>query len=48
MKRGHITGHKQERTGKGNNWWYQTPETEEIIRKLEAEWQARQTTQESK
>jgi hypothetical protein len=40
MKRGHVTGHKQERTGKG--WWYQTEEVEAIIRQLEAEWQARQ------
>jgi hypothetical protein len=47
MKRGHITGHKKERSGKGHNWWYQIPEAEEIIRKLEAEWQTRQTTQAS-
>jgi hypothetical protein len=40
MKRGHVTGHKQERTGKA--WWYQTPEAEEMIRKLEAEWAAKQ------
>jgi hypothetical protein len=40
MKRGHVTGHKQEHPGKG--WWYQTEEAEEIIRELEAEWQVRQ------
>jgi hypothetical protein len=48
MKRGHVTGHKQERSGKGSNWWYQTPEVEAMIRQMEAEWQARQTTQDSK
>src|SRR6266446_2086706 len=48
MKRGHVTGHKHECSGKGNNWWYQTPEAEAIIRKLEAEWDAKQTTQASK
>ena len=42
MKRGHVTGHKKERTGKRSNWWYHTPEAEEIIYKLEAEWEARQ------
>jgi hypothetical protein len=26
----------------GPNWWYNTPEAEEIIRKLEAEWEAKQ------
>ena len=35
MKRGHVTGHKQERTGK--SWWYQTEEAEAMIRQLEAE-----------
>jgi len=40
MKRGHVTGHKQERPG--NGWWYQTEEAEAIVRQLEAEWQARQ------
>src|SRR6266540_7084788 len=48
MKRGHVTGHKQERTGKGNNWWYQTPEAEAILRQLEAEWEAKQAQQASK
>jgi len=28
MKRGHVTGHKKERTGKG--WWYQTEEVEAL------------------
>jgi hypothetical protein len=42
MKRGHVTGHKPERPGKGNNWWYQTSEAEAIMRKLEAEWEAKQ------
>ena len=42
MKHGHVTGHKKERSGKGSNWWYQTPEAEAIIRKLEAEWEAKQ------
>jgi hypothetical protein len=42
MKHGHVTGHKKERSGKGSNWWYQTPEAEAIIRKLEAEWEATQ------
>jgi hypothetical protein len=39
MKHGHVTGHKKERSGKGRNWWYHTPEAEEIIRKLDAEWE---------
>jgi hypothetical protein len=39
MKHGHVTGHKQERTGQG---WYQTEEAEALIRQLEAAWQARQ------
>ena len=43
MKRGHITGHKTERTGKG--WWYQTPEAEAIIRRLEQEEATRQAKQ---
>src|SRR6266436_2234482 len=38
MKKGHCTGHKRERSGKGNNWWYASPEAEEIMRKIEAEW----------
>jgi hypothetical protein len=42
MKRGHVTGNKKERSGKGNNWWFQTPEAEAMIRKLEAEWEAKQ------
>ena len=42
MKRGHVTGHKHECSGKGNNWWYQTPEAEAIILKLEVEWEAKQ------
>jgi hypothetical protein len=40
MKRGHVTGHKQERTGQG--WWSQSEEAEAIIRQLEVAWQARQ------
>jgi len=39
MKRGHITGHKKER--KGRTDWYKQIE-EEHIRRIEAEWQARQ------
>jgi len=39
MKRGHVTGHKKERKGSTN--WYKTIE-EEHIRRIEAEWQARQ------
>jgi hypothetical protein len=42
MKRGHVTGTKQERSGKGHNWWYATEEAQEILRQLEAEWQAKQ------
>ena len=42
MKRGHVTGHKQERSSKSNNWWYQTPEAEAMIRQMEAEWEAKQ------
>ena len=30
MKRGHITGHKHERSGKGSNWWYQTRMVEKL------------------
>ena len=48
MKRGHVTGTKKERSGKGTSWWYQTPEAEAMIRQLEAEWAAKQTTQASK
>jgi hypothetical protein len=39
MKHGHVTGHKQER--KGASDWY-TQIEEENIRKIEAEWQAKQ------
>ena len=39
MKRGHVTGHKKER--KGSTDWYKAIE-EEHIRRIEAEWQARQ------
>ena len=39
MKRGHVTGTKRER--KGASDWYKTIE-EENIRKIEAEWQAKQ------
>ena len=42
MQHGHVTGHKKERSGKGNNWWYQTPEAEAMIQKLAAEWAAKQ------
>jgi hypothetical protein len=45
MKRGHITGHKKERSGKGSNWYYATEEAQEMLRKLDAEWEAKQTTQ---
>ena len=41
MQRDHVTGHKQERTGKA--WWYQTEEAETMMRQLEAEWQHRET-----
>ncbi len=43
MKRGHVTGTKKERCGKA--WWYQTPEAEEMMRQLEAAWQAKQEQQ---
>ena len=39
MKHGHVTGHKQER--KGASDWYKQIE-EENIRRIEAEWQAKQ------
>ena len=39
MQRGHCTGHKQER--KDASDWYKKIE-EEHIRRIEAEWQARQ------
>ena len=39
MKRGNVTGHKRERKGASN--WYKSIE-EEHIRKIEAEWQARE------
>jgi hypothetical protein len=39
MKWGHVTGHKRER--KGASDWYK-PIEEENIRRIEAEWQARQ------
>ena len=39
MKWGHVTGHKKERKPR-NPWW--AAEEEEAIRKVEAEWQARQ------
>ena len=39
MKRGHVTGTKRER--KGASDWYRERE-EENIRKVEAEWQAKQ------
>jgi len=39
MKRGHVTGHKRER--KGARDWYKHIE-EENIRRIEAEWQAKQ------
>ena len=42
MKRDHVTGTKRERSGKGNNWWYQTEEAQELLRKLDAEWEAKQ------
>ena len=38
MKRGHVTGTKREKPG---NDWYRAIE-EEAIRKIEAEWQAKQ------
>jgi len=39
MKHGHVTGHKKERKGSAD--WYKHIE-EENIRKIEAEWQAKQ------
>ena len=39
MKHGHVTGRKQERTGASD--WYKAIEAENI-RKIEAEWQAKQ------
>jgi hypothetical protein len=39
MKRGHVVGTKRER--KGSTDWYKSIE-EENVRKVEAEWQARQ------
>ena len=39
MKRGHVTGTKKER--KGATDWYREIE-EENIRKIEADWQAKQ------
>jgi hypothetical protein len=42
MKRGHVTGHKRE--CKGASDWYKHIE-EEHIRRIEAEWQAKQQGQ---
>jgi len=42
MKHGHVTGHKKERSGKNANWWYATEEAQELLRKLDAEWEAKQ------
>jgi hypothetical protein len=42
MKRAHVTGTKHERSGKGSNWWYVTEEAQEVLRKLDAEWAAKQ------
>jgi hypothetical protein len=39
MKHGHVTGHKKER--KGASDWYKQIE-EENIKRIEAEWQAKQ------
>ena len=39
MKRGHVTGNKKER--KGHNDWYKAI-AEENIRRVEAEWAAKQ------
>jgi hypothetical protein len=39
MKHGHVTGHKKEQ---GSNWWYATEEAQELLRKLDAEWEAKQ------
>ena len=39
MKRGHVTGHKKEK--RGSTDWYKQIE-EEHIRRIEAEWQAKQ------
>ena len=41
MKRGHVTGHKVE--GKHASDWYRHIE-EENIRRIEAEWQAKQAS----
>jgi hypothetical protein len=43
MQRGHVTGHKKERTG--HNWLMQTAEYDAEIQRLEAEWQQKQTTE---
>ena len=39
MKRGHVTGTKRERRG-ASDWYKQIEEA--MIRKIEAEWQAKQ------
>lgn len=39
MKRGHVTGHKQER--KGASDWYKQIEAENLKR-IKAEWQSKQ------
>ena len=41
MKRGHVTGHKKERRPQ-HPWWAE--EEEAAIRKVEAEWQAKQAS----
>jgi hypothetical protein len=30
MQHGHVTDHKQERSGKNANWWYATEEAQEV------------------
>jgi hypothetical protein len=37
MRFGHVTGTKKERSSKSPNWYYQTKEAQEILRKLEEE-----------
>jgi hypothetical protein len=42
MKRGHVTGHKKERTGSQD--WYRAIQ-EEHLKRIEKEWQAKQQAQ---
>lgn len=42
MRKGHVTGHKKERPSTNPNWYYQTEEAQELLRHLDAAWQAQQ------